>query len=289
MPSRHRVLSVAFLLLAAGLQAGAEQAAPPGPSAGVERARPTAAVPFPALTPEEERAYGNRAEFFRRLPAGVRPDLDWRTAVSASLADAEPLWSQGFEELIIRDFFGERERGFYVDVGCYLPRQGSTTYLLEQRSRWTGVGIDVIAGYGKAWKRVRPESTFVAAAVSDRDGEKLQLHVAGAFATLDEETVAALGWAGKARVVEVETSRLDTLLERQGVEKIDFLSMDIEGAELAALKGFDIKRFRPDLCCIETAQRDAVVAYFESNGYELIEKYRKADKINLYFRPKPTE
>jgi len=35
--------------------------------------------------------------------------------------------------------------------------------------------------------------------------------------------------------------------------------------------------------------RDAVVAYFESNGYELIEKYLKVDKINFYFRPKPTE
>jgi len=65
--------------------------------------------------------------------------------------------------------------------------------------------------------------------------------------------------------------------------------MDIEGAELAALKGFDIKRFQPDLCCIETGRRDAVAAYFESNGYELIEKYLKADKINFYFRPKPTE
>ena len=104
-----------------------------------------------------------------------------------------------------------------------------------------------------------------------------------------EEIAKAFSTTGETRVVEVETSTLDTLLERQGVEKIDFLSMDIEGAELAALKGFDIKRFRPDLCCIETDRRDAVVAYFESNGYELIEKYLKADKMNLYFRPKPTE
>jgi len=179
MPSLHRVLSVALLLFAAGLQAAAEQAKPPGPSAGAEHARTTAAALVPTLTPEEERAYGNRAKFFGRLPLEVRPDLDWRTAVSASLADAEPHWSQGFEELIIRDFFGDRKHGFYVDVGCYLPRQGSTTYDLEQRLHWTGVGIDVIARYGKAWKQVRPESTFVAAAVSDRDGETLQLHIAG--------------------------------------------------------------------------------------------------------------
>lgn len=92
-----------------------------------------------------------------------------------------------------------------------------------------------------------------------------------------------------AELVCRETTTLDTLLEQQGAEKIDFLSMDIEGAELAALKGFDIKRFLPELCCIETSKRDAVVQYFESNGYELIEKYLKADKINLYFRPKPEQ
>ena len=69
-------------------------------------------------------------------------------------------------------------RGFYVDVGCSQPRNGSTTYDLEERLDWTGVGIDVIARYGKSWKKVRPRSTFVQAAVSDTDGEKLRLHFA---------------------------------------------------------------------------------------------------------------
>ena len=107
--------------------------------------------------------------------------------------------------------------------------------------------------------------------------------------TLDEPFIEDLGATRRAKTIEVETSTLDTLLEQQGVEKLDFLSMDIEGAELAALKGFDIQRFRPSLCCVETAKREAVTEYFESNGYELIEKYLKADKINVYFRPKPRD
>ena len=90
----------------------------------------------------------------------------------------------------------------------------------------------------------------------------------------------------KIRTIQVETTTLNTLLDARGVEKIDFLSMDIEGAELAALRGFDVKRFAPELCAVETMHHDAVVAYFEANGYEWIEKYLKADKINLYFRPR---
>ncbi len=275
--SLPRLLSVVLLLSVAG------QIACDEPVRQRDPAR------FLALTPKQETAYGNRADFFREIPAEFRPDLDWRTALSESLADVEPRWSQGFEELIVRDFFGDRKRGFYVDVGCNLPRKNSTTYDLEQRLGWTGVGIDVIPRYGKAWKRMRPRSTFVHAAVSSADGEKLQLHIAGAYATLEKQLIEDLGMAKLAKTIEVETSTLDTLLAQQGVEKIDFLSMDIEGAGLAALKGFDIQRFQPALCCIEPANREAVVEYFESNGYELIEKYLKADKINLYFSPKQLE
>ena len=148
------------------------------------------------------------------------------------------------------------------------------------------MGIDAIARYGKQWKRFRPRSTFVHAAVSNADGEKLLLHIAYPFVTLEEQLIEDLKAVDRARTIEVETSTLDTLLEQQGVEKFDFLSMDIEGAELAALEGFDIQRFQPALCCIEAGKRESVIEYFESNGYELIEKYRKADKINLYFRPK---
>jgi FkbM family methyltransferase len=253
-------------------------------------ATPTDVSTFADLTPEQVEAYGNRAEFFNSWPEPVRADLDWRSALSPALVDAEPKWSQALEELVIRDFFADREGGFFVDVGCYLPRNGSTTYYLENQLNWAGIGIDVLEKYAKAWARQRPKSTFVHAAVTDTDGETLELYVAGYIATLEKNVIDAWGLEESATTIEVETSTLNTILEQRGIEKIDFLSIDIEGAELAALRGFDIKRFRPELCGIEANNNyDALAEYFEANGYELIQKYRKVDKINLYYRPKPTE
>ena len=255
----------------------APQAASTGP--------PSATPRNPRLTLEEAEAYGSRAAFFQRLPKAYRPDLDWRSVLSPALADASPWWSQAFEELVIRDFFADRRGGVFVDVGCHLPREMSTTYYLESRLGWTGVGIDVMGEYAPLWELHRPNSKFVRAAVSDKDGEMLELHV-GAIATLDKELSDTFPSRTVPVTIEVETSTLNRLLDQEGIGKIDFLSMDIEGAELAGLRGFDIGRFRPDLCAVETAQPEAVNAYFEGNGYELIEKYRKADKINLYYRPK---
>ena len=85
--------------------------------------------------------------------------------------------------------------------------------------------------------------------------------------------------------IEVPMITLDDLLEHEGIEKIDLLSMDIEGHEPKALAGFDIERFRPDLLVIE-GNNPAVTEYFSLHGYEQIERYSAFDYVNRYFRRK---
>lgn len=237
------------------------------------------------LTPEEVATYGNRAHAFSQVASRFRPDLDFRTALGPTLADEEPQWSQGFEELIIRDFFGDKKGGVFVDVGCYLPRELSTTYDLEDRLEWTGIGIDAQRDFAPAWKKDRPKSIFVATAISDKDGETLTLFIAGTTASLEKWAMEI--FTDDLKEIQVKTITLDTLLDMHVIDKVDFLSIDIDGGEIGALNGFDIQRYKPDLCAVEAVKPEVVKAYFAANGYELIEKYLKVDKINLYFRPKP--
>lgn len=237
------------------------------------------------LTAEEVAAYGNRAHAFSQVASRFRPDLDFRTALSPALADQHPQWSQGYEELIIRDFFGDKKEGVFVDVGCYLPRELSTTYYLEDRLQWTGIGIDAQRDFAPAWKNDRPKSTFVATAISDKDGETLTLFIAGTTASLEKWAMEI--FTDDLKEVQVKTITLDTLLDMHVIDKVDFLSIDIDGGEIGALDGFDIQRYKPDLCGIEAVKPELVKEYFTANGYELIDKYLKVDKINLYFRPKP--
>jgi FkbM family methyltransferase len=239
------------------------------------------------LTAEETAEYGNRAHAFAQVASRFRPDLDFRDALGPELANEEPQWSQGYEELIIRDFFGDKKGGVFVDVGCYLPRELSTTYYLEDQQQWTGIGIDAQRQFAAAWKKERPRSTFVATAISDKDGETLTLFIAGTTASLEKWAMEI--FTKDLQEVQVKTITLDTLLDMHVIDKVDFLSIDIDGAEMSALNGFDIQRYKPDLCGIEAVRPEPVKAYFEANGYELIEKYLKVDKVNLYFRPKPVE
>lgn len=85
----------------------------------------------------------------------------------------------------------------------------------------------------------------------------------------------------------VATTTLSKALDDNGIKQIDFMSMDIEGSEIPALKGFDIERFQPKLTCIETKvkNRDGILAYFSAHGYRRLEEYIKYDQTNWYFAP----
>ena len=65
------------------------------------------------------------------------------------------------------------------------------------------------------------------------------------------------------------------------------MSMDIELAEAKALSAFDVRRYRPDLVCIEAhlPVRQAILDYFSRNGYVVVGRYLRADTRNLYFTP----
>jgi hypothetical protein len=64
--------------------------------------------------------------------------------------------------------------------------------------------------------------------------------------------------------------------------------MDIERGEPAALAGFDLRKYRPELVCIELQNEaaPAIRAYFERNGYEELTGYAVLDGINAYFAPR---
>jgi len=211
------------------------------------------------------------------------------------LETEKKLYSQFDEELIIRDFFGDRRDGFFLDVGCGPPTVRSTTYYLEKHLGWRGIGVDALPEYAGPWKRDRPKSRFFAFLVTDHADTHDPFYrsaIEGLSSTQQDRPFQAPGSDEEVLLegseISLPTITLNKLLEEAGVEKIDFLSMDIEGSEPPALAGFDIKRFAPQLICIEAAPvtQEPIRAYFEANGYERIERYEAYDAVNWYFTPK---
>lgn len=173
-----------------------------------------------------------------------------------------------------------------MDVGSERPIQGSNTYRLERDFGWTGLAIDAEPSFADAYARTRPHTRFVAAFVGDRDeGATILYRGASGASSNDRDYTAAFGDVSGEVVVPNRT--LDALLAEYCITKIDFLSMDIEMSEPAALRGFSIARYRPRLVCIEAHRptRQFILDYFARNEYVLVGDYLRADRLNLWFTP----
>lgn len=207
--------------------------------------------------------------------------------------DGTPLYSQHREELVIRDFFRDRRDGFFLDVGCAAPIQGNNTYYLEKHLGWSGIGVDALPEFTRPWQKKRPRSRFFNFLVSDHADTvepfyRSELRGTSSAVKDDAGMKGPGGRQVKSDELHIPTTTLTKLLDTNGVKKVDFLSMDIEGHEPLALAGFDVERFRPELACIEIkpATREKILAYFASHGYEQLERYLATDPVNFYFTPK---
>ncbi|HIF91716.1 MAG: FkbM family methyltransferase [Myxococcales bacterium] len=281
---QRRLLFTAMTAVAFATACTQEQDAPP---AAMAEDASIAASRASALEAGAAAGQGDFQSVLDRVHERTR-NADSRDGILAE----ERLYSNFNEELIIRDFFQDRREGFYLDVGCAGPIKGSNTYYLEKHLGWTGIGVDALDGYAAAWKEMRPKSRFLRHLVSNRSDESQTFFKSwglGLSSTNREwATGKAFGENFPTEEIETTTITLNDLLEREGVTKIDLMSMDIEGHESRALAGFDIERFQPELVVIEgqiaKPKIQAIASYFEWHGYARIEKYRAFDIVNEYYQ-----
>ena len=176
--------------------------------------------------------------------------------------------------------------GFYVDVGAHHPTLLSNTAFFYNLG-WRGINIEANPGALKAFKRERPRDININCAISSTDGE-IDFHL---FGNEDQEVFGSsstisnshkdyieTGQNVKAKTIKVKCSRLDTIMEQhcENIE-IDFMSMDIEGAELEALKSNDFNKYRPLIIAIEILphkisadkilENDPIVKFLTDQGY----------------------
>lgn len=179
------------------------------------------------------------------------------------------------------EFLTPRAPGFFVDVGANHPWAGSQSWHLEQRG-WHGVLVEPLPGHADVLRRTRTAAVFAVACSSPENaGKTLPFYAAGPLSGLDRRQMAP--WA-EPEVIKVPVTTLDAILERAGAPApIDFLSIDVEGHEIEALRGFDFARWAPRLIVIE----DHIAnlnrhRFLTRNGYRLVRR----TELNGWYVPR---
>ena len=158
------------------------------------------------------------------------------------------------EDRVLAEIFGDRTEGYCVEIGAYDGRSGSASYAFEQRG-WHCLLIEPIPALVEEIRRHRT-CRVVNCAASDREGtakfftaERLEQ-----MSTLDLtpdrlEWIEALG--GAVKEITVRTATLDSLLAEAGFPEIQFVTIDVEGHEMAVLEGFTLEAHKPRIVIVE--------------------------------------
>jgi len=205
-------------------------------------------------------------------------------------------YSQEGEDLILARIFSKQARGRYVDVGAHHPDRFSNTKLFYDRG-WSGINIEPNPDSLPDFHASRPRDINLQLGVSDHSTE-LSYHCFDdpALNTFDPDMVRHRleHTAYKVlRTIPIRVERLSTILEqhlRPG-DTIDFLTIDVEGQDLAVLKSNDWDRFRPRWVLAEAieqslsgALRSDIARFMEARKYGLFAKTFNT----LFFRDETT-
>ena len=185
-------------------------------------------------------------------------------------------YSMDGEDLIISDYFKNKSKGFYIDVGCYHPIHRNNTFLLYKNG-WSGINIDIHQFSIDLFNYLRPDDVNLNCAVSNTNGvtEMFYQKALSQISTIDKQQ-AKIAFQGNIKSSKIESFTLDVILKKLKFndKKIDLLDVDVEGADLKVLKGFDIEKFKPELICVEIHEKEIknseIYKYLSNFNYEIV-------------------
>jgi FkbM family methyltransferase len=192
--------------------------------------------------------------------------------------------SQEGEDLIIERFFGDRNTGFYVDVGAHHPWRFSNTYLFYKKG-WRGINIDPRPGIMEEFAKERPGDINVEGAIGEKEEMRtFYIFNEPALSTFSEEEAKKKDGLDGYKIVdkkELKTRKLGSVLDQfmPPDARIDFLSIDVEGLDLEVMRSNNWHKYAPTLVVMEQLEStvESIVAsdrhrFLKDMGYELLAK-----------------
>ena len=206
-------------------------------------------------------------------------------------------YSQFNDDIFIKKFF-QNKIGTYVDIGCHHPFKLNNTYLLYKK-RWNGLNIDLMKINIDLFNIWRPRDKNICAAISSKNKTSsvyipnnnilsTEISIVESYANMIKEHFKNSFIKKKIKVFTFENIIKNHKIK---LEKFDFLKIDIEGEDYKVLKNINLKKYNPELICIEDRiekeeNKNKIDKYLRSLKYKLIFRspvnlfYQKLDKKN---------
>jgi len=188
------------------------------------------------------------------------------------------------QENVFRGF----KNGTFMDVGAHDGIFINNTLYFERTHGWSGINIEPINDVFSRLVDNRPNCINLNCAVSTINGKAEFIMntghtemISGLKDQYDPRHLQRLNrelsmHGGYSKVVVVDTKRIDTICEENGITHINYLSIDVEGAEYDVVRSINFDKIFIDVIGFENNYEDTsfpIVEYLRSKGYVLIRAY----------------
>jgi len=186
-------------------------------------------------------------------------------------------YAQNGEDVILRRIFGDRQSGFYIDIGASHPENLSVTKYFYDLG-WHGINVDPIRKSMELFFKDRPRDVNLNVAISSENGSCDFYEVTDypELSTFSSGQVDA-----KHSVISYPVKMItgNTLFSEYVTQPVDFMKIDVEGAEYDVISSINFQLYRPKVLVIEATIPDAKFPGW--SNFNSIFSYESWDNILL--------
>ena len=247
---------------------------------------------------EEERQ--NKKKYFLNLPNMKKIIKNFCPPILWSYLNNFKYKSQKYKSINNLDKkiegYVNYNNGYFVELGANDGISQSNSYYFEKYREWNGILIEPIPhNYLMCLKnRSKKTQVFCNACVSFDYKEKfVEIIYSNLMSTslgleTDLSNAENHTLSGKQFLKDHEdnfkfgavANQLNNILLKANAPKqIDFLSLDVEGAEIEVLKGINHNEYRFKFICIESRNRQKITNYLSIKNYLFIEQLSPHDYL----------
>jgi FkbM family methyltransferase len=201
----------------------------------------------------------------------------------------EVSYSQRHEDINLLRALGDRAEGFYIDIGAGHPVYDNVSFAFYLKG-WRGIAAEPNARLSALARAIRPRDENLQLLVGAGKGET-EFHLVddyhGFSTTIAQHAQSAQSDFGKSsQAIAMPMTTLADLCAQHVKGPIDFLKIDVEGAEADVIAGGDWKKYRPKIVLAE-----ALAPFSQAPAHETFEptltkagyRYAIFDSLNRYY------
>ena len=201
------------------------------------------------------------------------------------------------DKYLEENIFKGYTNGIFVDVGSHDGISINNTLYFEKNNNWTGINIEPIKKVYDKLLINRPNSINLNCAVCNNDGETdfysntgYTEMISGIKDNFDIRHLQRLSYenfvmGSYTEIIKVKTQKLETILDQHNISHVNYLSIDVEGAEFEVIKSINFDKVFIDVIGFENNYEDTsipIIQFLENKNYVMCKNITNHKPVDIF-------